>query len=141
MKPFQIVLDTNVLYAGLRSKRGASYKLLKHLNSGKFEINLSVPLVLEYEEVLLRKQSTLNFTDKEIGQILDYLCRIANLHEVFFLWRPILNDPKDDMILDLAVRSNCQYIVTYNTRDFSDVNKFGIQIVTAQEFLKAIEVI
>jgi len=141
MKPFQIVLDTNVLYAGLRSKRGASYKLLKHLNSEKFEINLSVPLVLEYEEVLIRKQSTLNFTEKEIGQILDYLCRIANLHEVHFLWRPILNDPKDDMILDLAVRANCRYIVTYNTRDFSGVNQFGIQVVTAQEFLKAIEVI
>jgi len=141
MKPFQIVLDTNVLYAGLRSKRGASYKLLKHLNSGKFEINLSVPLILEYEEVLLRKQPTLSFTEKEIGHILDYLCRIANLHEVHFLWRPILNDPKDDMILDLAVRANCRYIVTYNTRDFSDVNKFGIQVVTAQEFLIAIEVI
>jgi predicted nucleic acid-binding protein len=92
MKPFQIVLDTNVLYAGLRSKRGASYKLLKHLNSGKFEINLSVPHVLEYEEVLLRKQPTLNFTDKEIGQIPDYLCRIANLHEVQFLWRTILKE-------------------------------------------------
>ncbi|TVQ65882.1 MAG: putative toxin-antitoxin system toxin component, PIN family [Balneolaceae bacterium] len=141
MEPFQIVLDTNVLYAGIRSKRGASYKLLKHLNSGKFEINLSVPLVLEYEEVLLRKQPTLNFTDKEIGQILDYLCHIANLHEVYFLWRPILKDPKDDMILDLAVRSNCQYIVTYNTRGFSGVNQFGVQVVTAQEFLKAIEVI
>lgn len=141
MKPLQIVLDTNVLYAGLRSKRGASYKLLKHLNSGKFEINLSVPLVLEYEEVLLRKQPTLNFTHKEIGQILDYLCRISNLHEVHFLWRPILNDPKDDMILDLAVRANCRHIVTYNTRDFSGVNQFGIQAITAQEFLKAIEVI
>jgi len=141
MKPFQIVLDTNVLYAGLRSKRGASYKLLEHLNSGKFEINLSVPLVLEYEEVLLRKQSTINFTDKELGQILDYLCRIANLHEVHFLWRPILNDPKDDMILDLAVRANCRHIVTYNTRDFSGVNQFGIQVATAQEFLKEIEVI
>jgi len=141
MKPFQIVLDTNVLYAGLRSKRGASYKLLEHLNSGKFEINLSVPLVLEYEEVLLRKQSTINFTDKELGQILDYLCRIANLHEVHFLWRPILNDPKDDMILDLAVRANCRHIVTYNTRDFFGVNQFGIQVATAQEFLKEIEVI
>jgi putative PIN family toxin of toxin-antitoxin system len=141
MKLIQIVLDTNVLYAGLRSNRGASFKLLKHLGSRIFEINLSVPLVLEYEEVLLRKQSTLNFTEEEIEQILDYFCSIANLHEVHFLWRPILNDPKDDMILDLAVRANCRYIVTYNTRDFSGVNKFGIQAVTAQEFLKIIEVI
>lgn len=141
MKPIQIVLDTNVLYAGLRSRRGASFKLLKHLETGRFELNLSVPLVLEYEEVLIRKEPTLNFTPEEIGKLLDYLCRIANLHEVHFLWRPILNDPKDDMILDLAVRANCQYIVTYNTRDFSGVNKFGIQAVTAKDFLKIIEVI
>ncbi len=130
-----------MLYAGLRSKRGASYKLLKHLNSGKFEINLSVPLVLEYEEVLLKKQPTLNFTEKEIGQILDYICQIANLHEVYFLLRPILNDPKHDMILDPGVRSDCQYIVTYNTRDFTGVNQFRIQVVTAQKFLKTLEVI
>jgi predicted nucleic acid-binding protein len=64
-----------------------------------------------------------------------------SLHEVHFLWRPILNDPKDDMILDLAVRANCQYIVTYNIRDFTGVNQFGIHAVTAREFLKTIEVI
>lgn len=141
MRPIQIVLDTNVLYTGLRSNRGASHKLLKHLNSRIFEINLSVPLVLEYEEILIRKQSTLNFNKVEIGQILDYLCSVANLHEVHFLWRPVLNDPKDDMILDLAVRANCRYIITYNTRDFSGVNKFGLQAITAQEFLKILEVI
>lgn len=141
MKSIQIVLDTNVLYAGLRSRRGASFKLLKQLETGRFELNLSVPLVLEYEEVLLRKESTLNFTPNEIGKLLDYLCRIANLHEVHFLWRPILNDPKDDMILDLAVRANCQYIVTYNIRDFTGVSQFGVQAINAQEFLKKIEVI
>lgn len=141
MTPVQIVLDTNVLYAGLRSRRGASFKLLKHLETGRFELNLSVPLVLEYEEVLLRKEPTLNFTPAEIGKLLDYLCLIANLHEVHFLWRPILNDPKDDMILDLAVRANCPYIVTYNIRDFTGADQFGIQAVNAPEFLKTIEVI
>lgn len=53
-----------------------------------------------------------NFTDEEIGQLLDYFCSVANLNEVHFLWRPILNDPKNDMVLDLAVRANCRYIVT-----------------------------
>jgi len=45
------------------------------------------------------------------------------------------------IILDLAVRANCQYIVTYNTRDFTGINKFGIKALTAKEFLKSIEVI
>lgn len=141
MSPVQIVLDTNVIYAGLRSSRGASYKLLKQLGTGRFEINLSVPVALEYEEILLRNEHTLNLTINEIGQVLDYLCSIANLHDIHFLWRPILNDSKDDMILDLAVRANCQYVVTYNARDFVGVNQFGIQTVTAKEFLTIIEVI
>lgn len=139
MNALQIVLDTNVVYAALRSKRGASYRLLSLLESDKFEINLSVPLVIEYEDVLKRKQDTLTFSVVRIGQFLDYLCIVGNWHEVFFLWRPILNDPEDDMILELAVRADCQYIVTYNKQDFQGVDKFGIQLATAKEFLQIIK--
>jgi len=139
MNSLQIVLDTNIVYSALRSKRGASYRLLSLLDSNAFEINLSVPLVIEYEDVLKRKQDTLTFSENRIEQFLDYLCKVGNLHEVFFLWRPILRDPEDDMILELAVRANCQYIVTYNKQDFIGVEKFGIQLVTAKEFLQIIK--
>jgi len=71
MEPHQIVLDTNIIYSALRSNRGASYRLLSLLESPKFEINLSVPLVIEYEDVLLRKINTLNFSEPQIGQVLD----------------------------------------------------------------------
>ena len=64
---------------------------------------------------------------------------VGNWHEVYFLWRPILKDPEDDMLLELAVKANCQYIVTYNKRDFQDVDKFGIKLTTAKEFLQIIE--
>lgn len=139
MKPLQIVLDTNVIYAALRSRRGASYRLLFLLDSDKFEINLSVPLVIEYEDVLKRKQETLAFSEARIDQFLDYLSIVGNWHEVFFLWRPILNDPEDDMILELAVQAGCQYIVTYNKRDFKGVDQFGIELATAKEFLHIIK--
>lgn len=139
MDPLQIVLDTNVIYAALRSKRGASYRLLTLLDSDKFEINLSVPLVIEYEDVLKRKKDSLTFSEARIDQFLDYLCLVGNLHEVFFLWRPILNDPEDDMILELAVRAGCQYIVTYNKRDFKGIDQFGIELATAKEFLQIIK--
>lgn len=138
MKPLQVVIDTNVVYAALRSKRGASYLLLSLMESDKFEINLSVPLVIEYEDVLKRKQETLTFSETKIDQFLDYLCLVGNWHEVFFLWRPILNDPGDDMILELAVRAGCRYIVTYNKRDFKGVDQFGIELATAKEFLQII---
>lgn len=139
MNPLQIVLDTNVIYAALRSKRGASYRLLSLLDSDKFEINLSVPLVIEYEDVLKRKIDSLTFTERKIDQFLDYLCIAGNWHEVYFLWRPILKDPEDDMILELAVRAGCQYIITYNKQDFQGVDKFGIQLATAKEFLQIIK--
>jgi len=135
----QIVLDTNIIYSALRSKRGSSYRLLSLLESPKFEINLSVPLVIEYEDILLRKINTLNFSEPQIGQVLDYLCMVGNWHDVYFLWRPILKDPEDDMILELAVRANCKYIVTYNKADFQIVEKFNIKLVTAKEFLQSIK--
>jgi putative PIN family toxin of toxin-antitoxin system len=135
MKPLQIVIDTNIIYSGLRSRRGASYRLLSLLNSEKFKLNLSVPLIIECEDVLKRNPPSLNITDSQIDQFLDYLCLVGVWHEVFFLWRPFLKDPGDDMILELAVRANCEYIVTYSKGDFSGVDKFGIEVVTAQEFL------
>lgn len=113
--------------------------MMSLLNSGKFEINLSVPLILEYEDVLKRKQSTLNVTTDQIDQILDYLCQIGNCHDVYYLWRPILRDPGDDLILELAVRANCKYIVTYNKEDFEGVKDFGIHVVTAKEYLQIIK--
>ena len=135
----EVVLDTNVLVAGLRSRLGASFRLISLIGKGKFVINLSVPLVLEYEEVLIRQQRDLGLTTSDVDDFLDYLCSVANLHEVYFLWRPHLRDPKDEMILELAVKARCEYIVTYNERDFRGVQKFGIQTMTAREFLETIK--
>lgn len=135
----EVVLNTNILVAGLRSRLGASFRLISLVDSGKFEINLSVPLLLEYEEILIRQKQELGLTRPDIDGFLDYLCTVANLHEVYFLWRPHLRDPKDEMILELAVKARCEYIVTYNKRDFRSVEKFGIKTVTAREFLETIK--
>ena len=47
-------------------------------------------------------------------------------------------DPNDDMVLELAVAAGCNYIVTYNLRDFQGAEQFGIRVVTAKEFLQDI---
>lgn len=59
----------------------------------------------------------------------------------FFLWRPFLKDPKDDMVLELAVEAQCEYIVTFNQKDFVGSDQFGIAVVTPQEFLRKTGVI
>lgn len=138
MKRYQIILDTNVLLSALRSRRGASFKLLSSVDSDRFEINLSVALMLEYEDVLKREAVLPDFSREAIDNILNYLAMIANKREIFFLWRPYLIDPKDDFILELAVESSCDYIITYNLNDFKGVDRFGVKAITPKEFLKII---
>lgn len=133
-----IVIDTNVLAAALQSNRGASYKLLMLVNSGKFTIHVSVPLVLEYEDVAKRLLENIPLTEQDIDNILDYLCAVAQQHQIFYLWRPLLKDPKDDMVLELAVTASCEFIVTYNKRDFQGAESFGLRVVTPKEFLEEI---
>jgi predicted nucleic acid-binding protein len=101
--------------------------LLSLIEDGRFKLNLSVALLLEYEDVLKRANSGVGLTHQEIDDVLDFLCSQANLCEIFYLWRPTLNDPKDDFILELAFESGCEYIVTYNVKDFSGVEDFGIK--------------
>jgi putative PIN family toxin of toxin-antitoxin system len=138
MKLPQIVVDTNVFISALRSQYGASYRLFMLLESGQFEINLSVPLAIEYEAVSKRMARTLGLTRADIDDILNYVVSVANRHQIHYLWRPFLKDPKDDMMLELAVAAGCETIVTYNQHDFAGVAQFNIRVMTAQEFLEQI---
>lgn len=131
----QIVVDTNVLVSGLRSRRGASYRLLELVGKGYFEINLSVPLVPEYEDVLSRQQSELWVSQEAVDALLDYFCLVGRQHQIFFLWRPFLRDSKDDMVLELAVKAECESIITHNKKNFRGVEEFSLQVLTPGEFL------
>src|SRR6056297_3276795 len=130
----RVVLDTNVLVAGLKSRNGASFQILRMLGpDSPFEPSLSVPLVLEYEMALRRM---LGAEDGRIEPVLDYLCKVADLREIFFLWRPFLRDAGDEMVLEVAVGAQAEQIVTHNVRDFEGVEeRFGIRIVTPAEYL------
>jgi putative PIN family toxin of toxin-antitoxin system len=134
----QIVIDTNVIVAGLRSNLGSAFRLLQLIGTGKFEINISVPLILEYQDVLLRQVSQLNLSNEDINNVVDYYCAVGHQHEIFYLWRPTLRDPEDEMLLELAVKAQCDYIITFNLRDFQGVEQFGISALRPREFLKII---
>jgi putative PIN family toxin of toxin-antitoxin system len=134
----QIVIDSSVIIAGLRSKRGYAFQLLSLVGKGRFDIHLSVPLVLEYEEVLLRELSNLYITRSDVNDFLNYHCSVARLHEIFFLWRPHLRDPSDDMLLELALKAGCDSIVTYNKRDFRGAEQFGIEVIDPGTLLNRI---
>jgi putative PIN family toxin of toxin-antitoxin system len=135
---YRIVIDTNVLIAALRSRRGASHRMLMLVGTGRFEISVSVPLVLEYEYAAKALLGAIPLTESDIDDILDYLCQSAVHTDIYYLWRPLLRDPKDDMVLELAVAAGCDFIVTYNQRDFRGAGRLGIQVATAKEFLQKI---
>jgi len=133
-----IVLDTNVLVSALRSRRGASYKLLSLVGKGLFDIVLSVPLVVEYESASKRQSRQLGLTHQDIDDVLDYLCSVGVHRQIYFLWRPYLRDPKDDLVLEVAVESESDYVITYNPRDFAGLERFGLQALKPGRCLEVI---
>ncbi len=72
---------------------------------------------------------------------MDALCALAKPHRIYFLWRPFLHDAGDEHILELAVAAKCDYIITYNRRDFAGTEPFGIGVIDPKAFLQAIKVI
>jgi putative PIN family toxin of toxin-antitoxin system len=133
-----VVLDTNVLVAGLRSRRGASFALLQKFGQGEFEIALSVPLLLEYEEVLLR-EGMVPLGRAAVEAVLDFLCKRARQQSVFYLWRPVLRDPKDDLVLELALNAGAERIITFNERDFAKAQPLGVRAQRPRDFLESLQ--
>jgi putative PIN family toxin of toxin-antitoxin system len=135
----RIVLDTNVLVSALRSRRGRSNQLVSLVGSEAFELVISVPLVLEYEDAALRRVDALVYSPDEVREIIDFLCWAGEATPIYYLWRPFLRDPKDDLVLEAAVAGRCDAIVTFNQRDFKGVDKFGLQVRTPGAFLEELK--
>lgn len=133
----RVVLDTNVLRAGLWSRDGASFRLLEFVRDRRVEPALSVPLVLEYEMVLKRQAAELGLAPSDIDDVLDYLCRVGHHQRIFYLWRPSLRDPRDELVLELAVAAGCRHIITFNQRDFAGSERHGVQVLTPAKFLQS----
>lgn len=137
----RIVIDTSVFISALQSSRGASHQLLTLVGTDLFEIALSVPLVLEYEEAAKRLADLTGLADEDVDDIIDYLCTAGHHQEVHFLWRPVLRDPEDDHVLELAAVAGCDTIVTHNIKDFAGCEDFGVRVQTPGEFLREIGVV
>ncbi len=131
-----IVINTNVLLAALRSSQGNSFRLLSLFGQKRFISHVSVPLVAEYESVLKRGQ--LSLSQSQIDDVIDYVCAESIHHKIFYLWRPALKDASDDFVLELAVKAQAM-IVSWNVRDFTRAGSFGIRVLTPHDFLISLE--
>jgi len=139
MKIYKIVIDTNVIVSALKSRNGFSFKLLSIIDDAKIKIAVSVPLILEYEDAVKRNKLKMKLSKEDVDAILDYICLVSEKRKIFYLWRPYLKDPKDDMVLELAVESESDYIISFNKKDFIGIDKFNLQVITPKEFLSTLE--
>jgi predicted nucleic acid-binding protein len=106
------------------------------LPTAKFEIAVSVALYIEWQAVMTRPEHlTGGNTAQSTVAFLRYLASVAHLQDVYFLWRPLLRDPDDDMVLECAVASGSRYIVTHNVRDFDRAQQLNVGALTPAEFL------
>jgi predicted nucleic acid-binding protein len=137
--PIRIVLDTNVLVAAVRSRRGASFALVNSIPSPEFQPCLSVGLYAEWQDVLSRPENLPPGRSPEdaLGFV-RYLASQSHLQEVHFLWRPFLPDADDDMVLELALAAGCRHIITHNARDFRGSEQLGVIALSPREFLSLI---
>ena len=133
----ELVFDTSVVVAGLRSKRGASYQLLRLIDANLFRLHISVALALEYEDVLKRENLIPGTSEQQIDAFLDYLFTVAHLTSYVLRQRPSLRDPDDERILEVAIQCGAT-IVTHNRKDFEGAKRFGVLVKTPAEILEVL---
>ena len=134
----RLVLDTDVLVAAMRTRGGASWQLVDRALTREFRPLLSVPLVLEYEAVLSREEHRKVHcrSAPEVDEVVNSLASVAESVQIRFLWRPLLSDPTDDMVLETAVNGRADLLVTFNQADFAAAAKaFAVKIVRPSEAL------
>lgn len=134
-----MVVDTNVIISAMRSRSGASHAILLSIHRREIIPVISVPLLMEYEEVSKRDGMIPNLTDSQIDIVLNQICDRAIEQKIFFSWRPFLPDPDDDMLVELAIASNVNYIITSNLRDVSPAESLGIRVMEPGTFIKHIQ--
>jgi putative PIN family toxin of toxin-antitoxin system len=135
---YSIVLDTNVIVAALGSRQGASFAVLR-LIGFDWEPLISVPLILEYEAVAKREAQRLNVPEITVDAIIRAFCFFGREVEIYFRLRPLLPDPGDEFLVDLAVAGAADFIVTHNVRHFPHLDRFGIRVKTPGEFLRTMK--
>lgn len=133
-----VVLDTNVLISSLMSATGTSFRLVSFVRAGALRPAVTAPLVFEYDDVASRPGLLPHLSPSEITGFLDWFVSVSSQHKVHFLWRPLLRDPKDDMVLEAAVAASADYLVTFNTTDFHAASSLGVRVVTPLQLLALI---
>lgn len=134
-------MDTDTIVAAMRSPIGASAALLRAARCGRVTLAATVPLCLEYENVCSRPEhvAAAEFSPADLAVFLDAVVDLVEPAEVWFLWRPQLRDPGDELVLEAAVNGHTAAIVTFNRRDFRPAaDRFGLDVLLPAEAIRRV---
>jgi uncharacterized protein len=136
----RIILDTSVLVAALTSPDGASRAVLRGALQGRWEPMISLPLFMEYEDVMARREvlERCPLPQDEREALLDALLSRCELVEVYYAWRPNLRDEGDNHVFELAVAAQGAALLTWNLRDFASAElRFPqVRVLTPAQWMK-----
>jgi putative PIN family toxin of toxin-antitoxin system len=139
----RLVLDTDVIVAAMRSPEGASSALLKVAANKQALLLASLTLALEYQAVCTRAEHILvaGLNANEAWEFVQTVISLAEPVTIHFLWRPQLNDPNDEMVLEAAVNGSANALITFNKRHFGTIpSHFGIETLTPAELMRGMKI-
>ena len=140
----RLVIDTNVVLAALRSAKGASAVLMRHVAQQCVTQLLTVALVLEIESVLCRPEqlAATGLTLELVQGFVDELCALAEPVQIHFAWRPMLHDAADEMVLEAAVNGRADALVTFNLKDFLPAaSGLGVEVIAPITALRVFDLL
>ncbi len=134
----RLVLDTNVVVAAFRSRRGASNALLDLVDAQRVTLLCSTALFLEYEAVLCRAETraSTGHSLADVAAIMSALAALCEPVDISFRVRPVLRDADDEMVVEAALNGRADAIVTHNVRDFAPVRALGLEIAAPGDILR-----
>jgi len=135
----KVVIDTSVWISALITKDSDSRKLLRLVFEKQLLPQMSEALFYEYENVMKRDkiQEMTPLTKKEQTTLLNAYMSTCRWNEIYYMWRPNLNDEDDNFVVELAVASGAEAIITYNLKDFNHAElSFSHTITTPEKFIK-----
>lgn len=138
---FRLVLDTDVIVAAMRSPRGASAALLDAALHEQFIMLASVPLFIEYEAKCTdpKHWTEAGLTGEQALNFVNGIATLVRPVKTHFLWRPVLRDPNDEMVLEVGMNGQADAIVTFNCRDYGAVlGKFNLEILLPSEAIRRV---
>ena len=141
-KKMRVVVDTNVLVAGLIGGKGPNREILRYCLKGQLQPFMGNALYLEYQDLLNREkiQSLCKQTTVSLMEFLDGFASICTPIDARYLWRPNLKDEADNHLVELAIAAQAKYIITNNVADFAQaqLKQLGYEVITPEQLLRVL---